>query len=156
MISIGTNIRCTETGEVGIVTGMTAEHFYVYFGGKISAEPAPVAYGDLFDVDGHGAPYTVEPVHDVTPPPARELPPDVRDFYIKLIASMEYRLFDVYQLIIRAIEVNDGDHTASVQWNLDYIKNRIEATADRLADLTQPDTAISGTYLRDEIYKLHG
>ncbi|HEX4921839.1 MAG TPA: hypothetical protein VFV92_14010 [Candidatus Bathyarchaeia archaeon] len=155
MISIGTNIRRTETGEVGIVTRMTTEYFYVYFGGKISAEPVPVVYGDLFDVDGHGAPYTVEPVHAVTSPPARLFPPDVRDFYIKLIASMEYRLFDVYQTASRASEMNDGDHTASVQWNLDYIKDRIESTADQLASMTRPTEGISGEYLRDAIYKTH-
>lgn len=153
MIQVGTNIRRIETGEVGIVTRMTAEHFYVYFGGKISADPEPVAYGDLFDIDGHGAPYTVEPVHAVTPPPARQFPPDVRDFYVKLIASMEYRLFDVYQTASSASEMNDGDHTASVQWGLDYIKDRIESTAHQLASLTPPSEGISGEYLRDMIYR---
>lgn len=91
--------------------------------------------------------------HTPTPPPARQFPPDVRDFYVKLITIMEYRLVDVYSSIALAIEAHNAGSKGGLEWHLDYIKDRIEATADRLADLTQPAEGISGTSLRDEIYR---
>lgn len=92
--------------------------------------------------------------HTPTPPPARQFPPDVRDFYIKMIASMEYRLRDVYSLTVRTAEAHQAGSHDRVGYLLGYIKDGVEATAERLADLTQPTEGIPSTSLRDEIYKL--
>jgi len=87
-------------------------------------------------------------------PPKHYTTTDHAAFYARLIGVMEYRLVSTYTTILRAIEMNDGDHVASVQWNLAWAKERIEASADHMATMEHPNTAITGEWLRDEIYSL--
>lgn len=151
MLKVGTRIRWHDGQVEGVITKIDEDGFDILW--ENSEQPMPMRGYYKWFAQREGSSAYLELVRPpVTPYPAQAVRnADANLSYAKAVGSMESRLAMVYNTIVRAITLNDGEHTASVAWNLNWIRERVESTADYVASIATPSGVPSLTYLRDEI-----
>lgn len=151
MLKVGDRVERVSTSRQGTVRVLGPHEFRVEWDHREGKDLISHAYNTLFPIEGGEA--IIQLVRPpVTPYPAQAVRnADANLSYAKAVGSMESRLAMVYSTIVRAITLNDGEHTASVAWNLNWIRERVEFTADYVASIATPNGVPSFTYLRDEI-----
>ena len=90
--------------------------------------------------------------HTPTENPAPATDSDGRTYYLTVAAAMEYRLEDTYRAVCQALEASAESQGHVTEHRLTWIKGAIERTAERIATMDVPRSALAMTGLRDEIY----
>lgn len=153
MIEVGTRVQWTDRSGVGTVTQIKRRTFAVAWDDQPATTVWEYEYYHLADSNADGFYIEVIPSEPVTSPVTLSTSLDRAAFYAGAVGAMEYRLADVYSSIARARECMLKHNLTGAEWHLTWVADRIENTAEKLANMSGPAGVANLEYLRDMIYR---
>lgn len=148
----GTRVKLTNSSEQGTIVAMHGDSFQVLWDGAEDSATVFYPYSAMFNTGVRNADVEIIPFQVPGLPTDSTNAAERAIYYAGLIGAMEYRISDLYSSIAHARQCLEDDNTVGAKWHLTWCTDRIEETAEYIANKPRPQGMRDHTYLRDTIY----